>query len=91
VESEVSGVIDLIKRKALYFEGQFGFVRCSNMKIFIHKLNLNYREQVVEKEIPEDMKQEVEERRHELIEHVSNADETLGNMYLGTMIFLHSP
>jgi elongation factor G len=33
-------------------------------------------------EIPQDMRAEVAERRHELIEHVSNADEVLGDMFL---------
>ncbi|GAB6020825.1 hypothetical protein CHUAL_003480 [Chamberlinius hualienensis] len=33
-------------------------------------------------EIPSHLKDVVEKRRHELIEHVSNADETLGEMYL---------
>ncbi|KAF6033760.1 hypothetical protein EB796_007929 [Bugula neritina] len=38
--------------------------------------------EVVEKEIPEDMLEEVEEKRHELIEHLSNADDILGEMFL---------
>ncbi|XP_066143285.1 elongation factor G, mitochondrial [Euwallacea fornicatus] len=33
-------------------------------------------------EIPQDMRTETCERRHELIEHLSNADETLGELYL---------
>ncbi|KAG5675868.1 hypothetical protein PVAND_005736 [Polypedilum vanderplanki] len=33
-------------------------------------------------EIPKDMRAEASERRHELIEHVSNADEILGDMFL---------
>ncbi|XP_065331631.1 elongation factor G, mitochondrial [Cloeon dipterum] len=63
LESDLSGVIDLIKQRALYFEG-------------------NYGESIVEKEIPQDMRAEAEDKRHELIEHLSNADETIGNMYL---------
>nr|NVI74813.1 iconoclast [Cucujiformia] len=33
-------------------------------------------------EIPQDFRTESNERRHELIEHLSNADETLGELYL---------
>ncbi|XP_059483292.1 elongation factor G, mitochondrial [Neocloeon triangulifer] len=63
LEGDLSGVIDLIKQRALYFEGDHG-------------------EKIEEKEIPPFMRAEAEERRHELIEHLSNADETLGMMYL---------
>jgi hypothetical protein len=34
------------------------------------------------------MKAEADEKRNELIEHLSNADETLGMMYLGNKILL---
>nr|CAH7750430.1 unnamed protein product [Callosobruchus chinensis] len=33
-------------------------------------------------EIPQNMRTESDEKRHELVEHLSNADETFGNMYL---------
>nr|CAI5829337.1 unnamed protein product [Callosobruchus analis] len=33
-------------------------------------------------EIPQNMRTESDEKRHELIEHLSNADETFGNIYL---------
>ncbi|XP_075538907.1 mitochondrial translation elongation factor G 1 [Dermacentor variabilis] len=39
-------------------------------------------EEVCYEDTPPDMRTEMEERRHELIEHVSNADEMLGEMYL---------
>ncbi|KAL1123911.1 hypothetical protein AAG570_001681, partial [Ranatra chinensis] len=63
LENETKGVIDIISRKALYFEGEFGVV-------------------VREDEIPKEMRTETEERRMELIEHVSNVDEILGEMFL---------
>ena len=63
LESDCKGVIDLIRRKAIYFEGPLG-------------------DQVRYDEIPGDMKVESEARRRELIEHVSNVDEVLGEMYL---------
>ncbi|PSN32795.1 Elongation factor G [Blattella germanica] len=63
LEGETKGVIDLIKRKALYFQGSYG-------------------ENVLEDEIPGDMRAESEDRRQELIEHVSNVDEILGEMFL---------
>lgn len=63
LEGETKGIIDLIKRKALYFEGRLG-------------------EEIREDEIPTDLRTESEDRRQELIEHVSNVDETLGEMFL---------
>jgi elongation factor G len=63
LESACRGVVDLIERKALFFDGAFG-------------------EEVRKDEIPQEMRTECEERRHELVEHVSNADEVLGEMYL---------
>uniref|UniRef100_A0A023GLU9 Elongation factor G, mitochondrial n=1 Tax=Amblyomma triste TaxID=251400 RepID=A0A023GLU9_AMBTT len=39
-------------------------------------------EVVSQEDPPADMRAEIEERRHELIEHVSNADEVLGELYL---------
>lgn len=35
-----------------------------------------------EDEIPQDMRSEVQERRQELVEHLSNVDETLGELFL---------
>jgi elongation factor G len=63
LESKVQGLVDLIHRKAVYFDGEFGEV-------------------VREDEIPHDMRTESEDRRQELIEHVSNVDEILGEMFL---------
>jgi len=63
LESKAEGLVDLIHRKAVYFDGEFGEV-------------------VREDEIPHDMRTESEDRRQELIEHVSNVDEILGEMFL---------
>uniref|UniRef100_A0A6V7M9H5 Elongation factor G, mitochondrial n=1 Tax=Bracon brevicornis TaxID=1563983 RepID=A0A6V7M9H5_9HYME len=63
LESETKGLIDLITRKALYFDGDYGEI-------------------IREGEIPQNMKDEVEARRQEMIEHVSNVDDTLGELFL---------
>lgn len=44
-----------------------------------------------EDEIPKDMRAEATDRRQELIEHVSNVDDTLGELFLGKwgLLFLH--
>ncbi|XP_076323640.1 mitochondrial translation elongation factor G 1 [Tachypleus tridentatus] len=63
LESKLTGVVDLIKRKSLYFEGNFGEI-------------------IREDEPPKEMIMEMEEKRRELIEHVSNADDILGEMFL---------
>ncbi|XP_050436130.1 elongation factor G, mitochondrial [Adelges cooleyi] len=62
-ESNVKGIVDLVHKKSIYFNGDFGDI-------------IEYGE------IPEDMTKEVEEKRQELIEHVSNVDEKLGEMFL---------
>ncbi|XP_014275282.1 elongation factor G, mitochondrial [Halyomorpha halys] len=63
LENDCKGVINLIGRKALYFEGDFGEI-------------------VREDEIPKEMVTEAEEKRQELIECLSNTDDTLGEMFL---------
>ncbi|XP_024875512.1 elongation factor G, mitochondrial isoform X2 [Temnothorax curvispinosus] len=42
----------------------------------------NFGENIREDEIPKDMNAEANERRQELIEHLSNADDTFGELYL---------
>ncbi|KAK7793708.1 hypothetical protein R5R35_007867 [Gryllus longicercus] len=63
LENDSKGVVDLIHRKALYFEGDNGNI-------------------VREDEIPSDMRSLCEDKRQELIEHVSNVDDILGEMFL---------
>ncbi|KAL5004634.1 hypothetical protein ScPMuIL_018090 [Solemya velum] len=63
LEGQNKGLIDLIKRKAIYFKEPHGLT-------------------VVEEEVPEDMRSEMEDRRQELIEAVANVDETLGEIFL---------
>lgn len=42
----------------------------------------DYGEKVRFDEIPQDRRAEVQEKRHELIEHLSNVDEHLGKEYI---------
>jgi elongation factor G len=63
LEENHEGVIDLLKMKAYYFEGEMG----SN---------------VIEKEIPEEMKAEAEKYHNELIEKIVEQDDTAMNDYL---------
>ncbi|KAI8427525.1 hypothetical protein MSG28_002051 [Choristoneura fumiferana] len=42
----------------------------------------DFGEKVRYDEVPKDRRAEVQERRHELIEHLSNVDETLGELFL---------
>lgn len=48
LESECAGLVDLIRRKAVYFEGSNG-------------------ETIIEKDIPDNLKEVAEEKRKELI------------------------
>lgn len=63
VESNCKGIVDLVRERALYFEGEHGM----NVRL---------------DEIPQDMRVESQERRQELIEHLSNADDTFGELFL---------
>jgi elongation factor G len=63
LEDQHQGVVDLLKMKAYYFEGEMGI-------------------QVVEKEIPEDMKADAEKYRGEMIEKSAEFDDTIMNDYL---------
>lgn len=50
-------------------------------------MTISYRIDLKYDEIPVDMRVESEERRQELIEHVSNVDDTLGELFLGIFLF----
>jgi len=67
LESDLEGVVDLIKRKAMYFEGVNGI-------------------NIVERDLPLDWQDEIEERRNELIETLSNVDDQLGEMFLEDIV-----
>ena len=64
-EENFEGVINLINKKAYYFEGEHG-------------------EKVVEKDIPEDMKEKVEEWRNEMVEKIVENDDELMEKYLAS-------
>ena len=63
LEEKLEGVIDLIKQKAIYFEGDMG-------------------EQIIEKEIPENLKKEAKEMRGKMIEVIVETDDALMEKYL---------
>lgn len=62
-EGNVKGIVDLIHKRSIYFNGDYG-------------------DDIEYGDVPDGMKQIVEEKRQELIEHVSNVDEKLGEMFL---------
>ncbi|MEA2098441.1 MAG: elongation factor G [Patescibacteria group bacterium] len=64
-EENFEGVINLINRKAYYFEGAHG-------------------ENVIEKEIPEEMKEKVENWRAEMVEKIVEHDDKLMEKYLAS-------
>ena len=63
LESNFEGLIDLLRMKALYFEGEKG-------------------EKIIEKEIPENLRQEAKKCRHALIEKIVEQDDQLLHQYL---------
>jgi elongation factor G len=64
-EENFEGVVNLINKKAYYFEGANG-------------------EKVVEKEMPEEMKEKVEEWRNEMAEKIVENDDKLMEKYLAS-------
>jgi elongation factor G len=62
-EEKMAGVIDLLKMKSLYFEGEKGT-------------------EVVEKDIPEEFKQEAEEWHKKMIEKIAGEDDSLTEKFL---------
>jgi elongation factor G len=63
IENGLQGVVDLIKMKAIYFEGEKG-------------------ETPVEKEIPEDLKEQVKEKKLELLAALADHDPNIEEYYL---------
>ncbi len=63
IEASFEGVVDLIRREAVYFEGEHG-------------------EQIVRKEVPEQLQKEVESRRAELVEAIAETDDKLVHQFL---------
>ena len=64
-EENFEGVVNLVNKKAYYFEGEHG-------------------EKVVEKDIPEEMKEKVEEWRNEMVEKIVENDDDLMEKYLAS-------
>jgi elongation factor G len=62
-EDQFTGVVDLIKWKAFYNEGESG-------------------ENLVERDIPEDLMPLATEKRNELIEQLANVDDEIADLYL---------
>jgi elongation factor G len=62
-EANFEGIIDLMKMKAFYFEGERG-------------------EKLVEKEIPENLKELAVKKRKEMVEKIAETDDALLNLYL---------
>lgn len=62
-EDKFEGVVDLLQKKAFYFEGAMG-------------------ENVVEKEVPEDLKADMEKYHNELVEKIVEQDDVLMSDYL---------
>lgn len=62
-ESKFEGIIDLLKMKAIYFEGDFG-------------------QNIIEKEIPDNLKEEAEKAREKLMEKIAAEDEVLLEKFL---------
>jgi len=62
-ESNLKGLIDIVRNKAVYFEGQFGNeIRCD--------------------EVPSEFRQQQKDYYHELVEHLADSDDYIGELFL---------
>lgn len=62
-EAKFSGVVDIIRDRAIFFEGVQG-------------------DQLRYEEIPADMRQMAKDYKHELVEHLANCDDEIGEVFL---------
>ena len=62
-DSGVKGLIDIVRDRAIYFDGQYGET-------------LRYDE------VPSDFRQQRKDYHHELVEHLADADEHIGELFL---------
>ncbi|MFN7020578.1 MAG: elongation factor G [Phycisphaerales bacterium] len=60
---EHKGIVDLMTRRAFFFEGEKG-------------------EKVIERDVPEDLKETIEKWRHDMVEKISELDDALMEKYL---------
>ena len=62
-ESNLKGLIDIVRNKAIYFEGQFGNeIRCD--------------------EVPSEFRQQQKDYFHQLVEHLADSDDYIGELFL---------
>ena len=64
LETTFKGVIDILNKKAITFEGPSG-------------------EDIIESEVPEEFKQEMEAKRNELIEKLADVDPEIEEKFIG--------
>lgn len=62
-DSNTKGIVDIIRDRAIYFEGDFG-------------------DKIRYDEVPQDLRAMTKDYHHELVEHLANADEEIGEMFL---------
>ena len=62
-ESNLKGLVDIIRNKAVYFDGQFGN-------------DIRYDE------VPSEFRQQQKDYYHELIEHLADSDDYMGELFL---------
>jgi len=62
-DSNVKGLVDIVRDRAIYFDGDFGE-------------SLRYEQ------VPPDFRQQRDDYHHELVEHLADADDVIGEMFL---------
>ncbi|XP_053316367.1 elongation factor G, mitochondrial [Spea bombifrons] len=96
IENRFKGIIDLVDERAIYFDGEYGYVYILSFKSFLfsplnHTMHCGvvklhdvcvFRQSIRYEDIPAEFRAETADRRQELIESVANADEHLGEMFL---------
>ncbi|PKA55726.1 Elongation factor G, mitochondrial [Apostasia shenzhenica] len=82
LEEEFQGLVDLVEHKAYYFHGSSGYVFVALQILSLKVIVISDSEKIVTSDVPPNLVALVSEKRHELIEVVSEVDDQLADAFL---------
>lgn len=90
LEDEHKGVVDIIRRKAYFFEGEFGYINSCfkganmirNFFFFFFRFPLLYSTTVTEKNVPLEMVEFVEKKRQEMTNTLIEVDDQMADLFI---------
>ena len=76
VENNHQGVIDLITKEAVFFEGANGYVRNTPFSIF-SQFFFSFREKIIRGEIPAEYTKQAAQWRQTMLERLADGDDVI--------------